>query len=182
MNNYIDINIIEKLCLKRLCIPCNTDIELVRKGIIKSLHTMYNQSNHIAYIFNDKKNIFNALSYGINMYDTQKNIGSRHKHSEAVAIDNLPILPNKKHLKQINILVIRTSMLGKIGMSKPCIKCILDMNTIPQKKGYIIKYIYYSDRDGQIIRTTVKELLNSQDFHISRYYKNHNFNFNPNKI
>ena len=74
------------------------------------------------------------------MYDTTRGVGTTH--AEANAIANLPPRPrNRKHLLKVNILVIRTSQTGKIGISKPCIKCIIDMMTIPQKRGYIIKNI-----------------------------------------
>ena len=121
-----------------------------------------------------------ALSYGINMYDVGGGVNSIH--AEVNAIMNLPQRPHNKHLKKIDILVIRTSVIGKIGISKPCIKCLIDMSTIPQKKGYIIKNILYSDCDGEIITTTLKKLINSKDYHISRYYKERNFKPNINSI
>ena len=115
-----------------------------------------------------------VLSYGINMYDNTRGVGTTH--AEANAIKNLPPMPrNRHHLKRIDMLVIRTSQSGKIGMSKPCIKCILDMLTIPQKRGYIIKDIYYSDANGKIIKTSLKHIVEEGNFHITRFYKMHGF-------
>ena len=62
-------------------------------------------------------------------------------------------------------------------MSKPCIKCIIDLSTLPQKKGYILKNIFYSNSEGLIVKTTLKSLIDNRDFHISRYYLNRNFKF-----
>jgi cytidine deaminase len=117
--------------------------------------------------------VLKALSYGINTYDVGGGVNSIH--AEANAIMNLPTRPRNKHLKKIDILVIKTSAMGKIGISKPCIKCLIDMSTMPQKKGYIIKNILYSDHNGEIITTTLKKLIESDDHHMSRYYKERNF-------
>ena len=123
---------------------------------------------------NIKGRVLNILSYGINTYNIKHNNGSTH--AEVNAINNLPSYPNnRKQLKKINIFVIRTSNTGKIGMSKPCIKCIQDMNIIPQKKGYIIKNVYYSETSGEIITTSLNKLISDENFHVSKYYKNHNF-------
>lgn len=108
------------------------------------------------------------------MYDKSRGVGSTH--AEANAIAKLPPRPrNKKHLLKVNILVIRTSQTGKIGISKPCIKCILDMMTLPIKKGYIIKNILYSNEFGTIETTTLDKLINERKFHVSRFYRMHNF-------
>ncbi len=118
--------------------------------------------------------ILNVLSYGINTYNNNRGVGTIH--AEANAINNLPPRPcNRKHLKRIDILVIRTSQTGKIGMSKPCIKCIIDMTTITPKRGYMIKNISYSDSDGNIITTSLKEMVEEGNFHVTRFYKMHNF-------
>jgi len=111
------------------------------------------------------------------MYDNTRSDGTIH--AEINAINNLVRhSANKKHLIKIDLLVIRTSNTGKIGMSKPCIKCIIDLSTLPPKKGYVLKNIYYSGSDGSIIKTNLKSLIETKDFHISRYYLNHNFKYN----
>ena len=168
MNSFLD-----KLCLKRLCLPSNIDINLIRNSSIKHSDCACDTSKHIAVCFKNG-NILNVLSYGTNVYDNGGSVGTIH--AEMKAIYNLQShSPNKKHLIKLDILVIRTSNIGKIGMSKPCFKCILDLSTIPQKKGYIIKNIYYSNNDGDLVKTTLKSLINNKDFHISRYYLNHGF-------
>jgi hypothetical protein len=94
-------------------------------------------------------NRLNILSYGINIYDDK---GNGSEHAEANAIRKLQAL-YKKNYKKISILVIRTSITGKLGMSKPCIKCLLDLYNKPLKKGYIIKNVIYSDNNGNIVFT-----------------------------
>ncbi|MFM7986635.1 MAG: hypothetical protein ACKPKO_45700, partial [Candidatus Fonsibacter sp.] len=88
-----------------------------------------------------KDHIFKVLSYGINAYDNTRGVGSTHAEMNAIA--NLPPRPrNRKHLMKVNILVIRTSQTGKLGISKPCIKCIIDMMTLPQKHVILLRIFY----------------------------------------
>jgi hypothetical protein len=120
---------------------------------------------------NQKDRILNVLSYGINTYNSSLSINSIH--AETNAIMNLPRLRQRKHLKKIDIFVIRTSSKGKLGMSKQCSACLLAMSTIPQTKGYIIKNILFTDENGNIINSTLTKLLNNENQHISRFYKNY---------
>jgi len=110
------------------------------------------------------------MSYGWNQYYNSNN--DRTIHAEVSSILNLPPLVNtKKNLKKINILVIKTTHTGKIGSSKPCMYCINNMNNLPQKKGYQLKKIFYSDVNGDIIETTLKHLSESDEVHIPKWYK-----------
>ncbi len=121
-----------------------------------------------------KGHILKVLSYGINTYNNPWGVGTIH--AEANAINNLPPHSNKKkNLKKVNILVIKTSPTGKIGISKPCIKCIMNMMTLPIKRGYIIKDVYYSDYYGNIVKTNLKILSTDDNYHVSRFYKAHNY-------
>jgi hypothetical protein len=123
-----------------------------------------------------KGRVLYVQSYGMNMYDISR--GEKTSHAEANAIANLRPRPrNKKHLHKINILVIRTSCNGKLGMSKPCVKCLIDMNTKPQQRGYIIKDVYYSNNNGDIVNSSLQNLIKDGNYHISRYYRSHNFHF-----
>jgi cytidine deaminase len=104
------------------------------------------------------------------MYKSSTSINSIH--AETNAIMNLPKLKRNKRLKKIDILVIRTSSTGKLGISKPCYSCLINMVNLPEKRGYIIKNILYSDENGDIIHTTLQNLLTKSDYHITRYYRN----------
>lgn len=46
---------IDKLCLKRLCLPSNTDINLLRNGIIKYNSCACDTSKHVAACFKEKQ-------------------------------------------------------------------------------------------------------------------------------
>lgn len=158
--------LINKLCIKRLCLPTNTNIYDLKYGLIKKFFNESNISYHIACIFNGN----NILSYGINKYYINNTFGTTH--AEFNALNNLyNKSKNKKHLKNIDLLVIRMTLRGKLCLSKPCLNCILNMINLPKKKGYIIKNIYYSDSNGNIIMTTLNKLYEDDNYHITKYYK-----------
>ena len=109
------------------------------------------------------------LSYGVNQIGNTKgqNPGI---HAECDAILKLRPLKNKKKLQSINLLVIRLSSKNKIQSSKPCNNCIETMKILPQKKGYKIENIYYSNEEGNIIKTNLNK-LDLEEKHYSKYYK-----------
>ena len=53
-------------------------------------------------------------------------------------------------------------------ISKPCYNCIQIIKTIPIKKGYKIKEIYYSNREGNIIKSSL-ENLDKEEYHYARH-------------
>ena len=111
------------------------------------------------------------LSFGVNqMGDINGN--KPGIHAEEDAISKLIPLKKKKRLEPINILVIRVSPKNKIQSSKPCINCLKVMNILPEKKGYKIENVYYSNEDGNILKTTLKSLENEEK-HYSKYYRRH---------
>jgi hypothetical protein len=110
-----------------------------------------------------------VLSYGINSY-ADLDGKTPGVHAEEDAINKLMPLKIKKNLETVDLLVIRLSKTNKIQSSKPCANCIRIMKSVPQQKGYKIRYVYYSNSDGAITRTNLKT-LECEEQHISRYYK-----------
>ena len=121
-------------------------------------------------VLNKKGNVFNVLSYGINKFGSNKN--DKTTHAEVDAINHLPL--SHKTIK-INLLVIRTTRTGNLCISKPCSHCILSIPILAERKGYIIKNIYYSDEKGNILKTNLNKLNKDTDKHTSRYYRNTGF-------
>lgn len=91
-------------------------------------------------------------------------------HAEHDAINKLKPLKRNKRLESINILVIRFSKNNKLQNSKPCANCIKIMKTLPQKKGYIIKNIYYSNNNGEIVKSNLNN-LEKEELHYTRFYR-----------
>jgi hypothetical protein len=110
-----------------------------------------------------------VLSFGTNMMgDSSGN--DPGIHAEHNALTKLKPLKIKKQLESVNLLVIRLSKSNKIQSSKPCSNCIKIIDVIPEKKGYKIKNIYYSDNEGNIIKTNLNNLKN-EEHHYTRYYR-----------
>ena len=116
------------------------------------------------------------LSYGVNTMGDSKGL-QPGIHAEHDAIRKLIPLRRNKKLVNINILVIRLSGKNKLQSSKPCINCINMMKILPIKLGYKIQNIYYSNENGEIIKTSLTSLDN-EDKHYSRFYRRHQFNLN----
>lgn len=72
-------------------------------------------------------------------------------------------------------MVIRTSKTGNVGMSKPCIHCLLLMKELPLEKGYRICRVLFTDHSGEIQYTTLQRLLTESDFYVSSFYRNSHF-------
>ena len=171
MNTLLN-SLLDTMFIKRFCLPINTNIEKYENGEINVSSCVCGHYNHIACVFQGKDRYFKEariLSFGINMMGDSDGI-LPGIHAEHNALTKLKPLKIKKKLEQINILVIRLSKTNKIQSSKPCNNCIKVMETIPDKKGYKIQNIYYSDNEGNIIKTTLNSLKN-EEHHYSRFYR-----------
>ena len=111
----------------------------------------------------------NVLSYGVNKMGDTDGI-TPGIHAEYDAIRKLPKLKRNKRPKIINILVIRISVKNRLQLSKPCANCIQMMNIFPEKLGYKIKHVYYSDNNGNIVKSNL-QTLDNEEKHISRFYR-----------
>ena len=112
------------------------------------------------------------LSFGVNQSSNSDCI-TAEIHAEQDAINKLKPLKYKKNLESINILVIRLSSKNNLQSSKPCASCISSMKFLPIKKGYKIQNVYYSDSEGNIIKTNLT-CLDNEEKHYSRFYKQKN--------
>tara|TARA_Y100000389_G_C17365140_1_gene465887 strand:- start:115 stop:600 length:486 start_codon:yes stop_codon:yes gene_type:complete len=132
------------------------------------------QHNHIALIIHNGKIIYQSVAENCmnRTYINGKTITSLHAEINAwrkfCIIHNIyqPLyyyntLPNK--LKKCNLLVLRKMADGSIGNSKPCNNCLKSLSPY-------IKYIYYSDEEGDIIKDTIHNLLNNS--YITKANKN----------
>lgn len=111
----------------------------------------------------------NILSFGYNILgDVSGN--QPGIHAEHDAINKLKPLKRKKHLQNVNMLVVRISKNNKLQNSKPCANCIETMKTLPEKKGYRIRNIYYSNENGEIVKSSLKN-LEKEELHYSRFFR-----------
>jgi hypothetical protein len=93
-------------------------------------------------------------------------------HAEIDAVMKLPTLPRNKKLKKIDILVIKVSKTGVLGSSKPCLDCLNKLNTYVVNRGYSLIKVHFSTQGGDIKSKKFIELLNEDNPHISKFFKN----------
>ena len=111
----------------------------------------------------------NILAYGENHYNSSTP-GS--EHVEICAIKQLKMISRRsKHLKTIDLIVIRITNGSRLGVSKMCEKCVIGAATLPQKYGYRIRNIIYSNRDGGFTKIKLAELVHSNNNYISKFYR-----------
>lgn len=91
-------------------------------------------------------------------------------HAEHDAINRLKPLKKKKHLQNLSLLVVRFSKNNKLQNSKPCENCIKNMKVLPEKKGYRITNIYFSNENGDIVKSNIKS-LEKEELHYSRFFR-----------
>lgn len=96
---------------------------------------------------------------GISSNDVYCNMPSRHAEADAFN----KIKTKKNMPRNIDIFVIKITKSGQFGNSRPCKHCIDLMNI----SGFNIKYIYYSDNDGNIIKESFSHMKNSDDIYVS---------------
>lgn len=68
----------------------------------------------------------------------------------------------RRKFSQISMVVIKSSATHKLGSSRPCNMCLHAMKIMH------IKYIYYSNGDGEIVKEKIKYMKSE---HASSYQK-----------
>lgn len=142
------------------------------KPVKKMFHLVYAENiitYHAFYVGNNNLKKARILSFGVNQMGDSE---GKHRgiHAEYDSINKLMTIKNKKNLIKINLLVIRLSPKNKIQSSKPCVNCIEAMKTFPEKKGYKIENVYYSNEDGKIIKSNLRK-LDADEKHYSMYFR-----------
>ena len=131
-------------------------------------------SNHAAYLVRNGKNRMNYQSksyYGENHYQLASYATT---HAEMHAISKVSRKHtdkvNKRNKQTYNLVVIRVSKSeGILGNSQICKNCIENIILASKRTGIKIKKIYYSDENGNIIKTTPSRLSKDEDPFISSF-------------
>lgn len=147
----------EALALRRRCMTCASDPACVDGTFL-----------HAAVIVSRSKT-GTVLSYGENS-SYLGDVGKWTVHAESSAISRLPSRPQRKRLVPVDMLVIRTSRTGLLGLSRPCMHCVVTMcRTLPDR-GYRIDRVHYSDENRGIRVVKLQDLV-CEEQHVSIYYK-----------
>lgn len=97
---------------------------------------------------------------------TAENTEKKNAHAEQNALKKLISFPKK--MKNISLLVIRMSKNGTLGESRPCYHCLSAM----ERSKLNIKWIYYSTKEGTIVREKFVEMKCSDKTYISSGNRN----------
>lgn len=73
------------------------------------------------------------------------------------------------------MIVIRITKTNVLQTSKPCAQCVRKMRIIPEKKGYKIENIYYSNGAETLVKTRLSN-LEREEKHYSRCMRERNQN------
>jgi cytidine deaminase len=95
-------------------------------------------------------------------------------HAEHSALNKLKSRPKNKKFCKIDIVVIKVSNTGLIGMSKPCKHCVDNLQKIANRKGYTIDNIYFSNQSREIEKWSYTELELDPHKHVTEFYKDKN--------
>jgi cytidine deaminase len=165
-------DIIHELCIKRLFLPHDADINDLKDHAIPTIFGLNHTDRfcHIACVFKGELMDKNILGIGSNCFKNN-NLCLPSIHAEINAIDKIKTNYETKKLQPINLLIIRVNKLGEIKMSKPCKNCIDRLLDFPCKKGYKVKQIIYSLDDGNFEFTTLNKLHNSKDYHVTKFFR-----------
>lgn len=122
---------------------------ILKKGIEEAEKSEFDPYKVSAVIFKNKR----IISTGFNAIRSCSFIHPKYKkceeslHAEQSAI----MCTNWKKLKNSSILILRITPGGKLSMAYPCEMCLSLIKHIK------IRNIYYSNYDGEIIKTKLKE-------------------------
>jgi len=92
-------------------------------------------------------------------------------HAEDNALRSLPSLPKKKHLRNINMIIMKTSRTLCYSHSKPCIHCVLLLHLKLPEKGYRLDRIYYSNKEGTFDEVKLSDLVFDEHPYTSMYFR-----------
>lgn len=95
-----------------------------------------------------------VVSSGRNGRRHARNPHPKYKKAvDSLCAEKAAILKARSDLRGASILVVRVSKAGELLLAKPCDTCKLYLDYVG------IRWVYYSDSSGQIVKTTPKQLL-----------------------
>lgn len=84
------------------------------------------------------------LAYGVNSFRPYHTLPTTHAEMDVLR----KLRFKREKPTKIDLFVIRITSTGLIRESRPCYHCLIFM----EKSGFNINYIYYSTKDGLIVR------------------------------
>lgn len=115
----------------------------------------------VSVLYGAKRRRQNELSRGNNQFMFVMRNGKRQVDTLHAEIDAMNKLPHNssKRLIQVNMYVIRLGNHGKLANSKPCQNCVTLLANGLTQKGYKLRYVNYSDEQGEISTIAFNRLV-----------------------
>lgn len=85
-------------------------------------------------------------------------------HAEINMLKKIQKQPSINRRKNYDIIVVRVSRTGVFGNSRPCFHCVANLIANNHIK---IKYVYYSNCDGEIMKEKLSDMLLADNTKIS---------------
>ncbi len=153
--------------------------QLINKLADRRVETHACSMNHAAYLVRPggkSHKSFNPAYYGENYYHLD--YATTHAEMDVISkVSKQHSERKKKKSKRVyNLIVIRVSKTGScLGNSEICEKCINGIISAPSRYGIRIKKIYYSNNDGDIVKTTPNKLSQQESPHVSSFYNHRGY-------
>lgn len=91
-------------------------------------------------------------AFGVNQYNINCKVSSDNKNCIHAEVDCINKLKKSEKIQHLNLIVFRTNNCGdKLMMAKPCNNCINSINFTLKNKNYLLKKLYYTDQNGNIL-------------------------------
>lgn len=136
---------------------------LVEKRLALTSATSFDEHRHAAMIFHPKT--YSPLSMGFNRWSSRMHT----LHAEIHAFQKLAV---RRRWKEINLLVIRTSLTQRLGNSRPCHHCIKYLAELAHRRKYRIHHVYFTTSEGDLRKERFVDMIQTlSEAHISSYYR-----------
>lgn len=91
-------------------------------------------------------------AFGVNQYNVSFKASAKNNDCIHAEVDCVTNLKKSEKPQPLNILVFRTNNKGDALMNaKPCQNCLKSIDFNLKRKNYVLKKIYYTNEDGNII-------------------------------
>lgn len=140
--------------------------EIKRKFHFKNTEPGY---RHYCLILKVNENNWNGVTcYGCNSNEFFYNMPSKHAEMDAIT----KIKKWKNMHDKFDMLVVRFNKTGDLSESRPCPHCVQFMQNFSYKSNKKIKNIYYSTKEGVIVKESFNDIKKSPIIYISSGFRN----------
>lgn len=71
-------------------------------------------------------------------------------HAEVDAALRLPDRRRGRRLVWVDVVVVRTTLCGKLNLARPCPACVRFLREVLPTRGYACRRVHYTSADGDV--------------------------------